>query len=515
MDQVRTALAWLKKHHFWVLTGLAVLIALGCWWSAANKMSAKYEADQKTIKGGFDIVGAVKSASFHPNDTINNHEIDEIKKVSGGVAKLWQVLYDKQRENVLQWPTALNKAFRDAVEKMQFAEDIPRDLRDNYQNYIELHFPELPKQISARPIEGNEAGGPGGPGGEFRRTYVPESPGGANAGPDDNDYICEWLDQAVIRDELNFPQRPSSLRIWVTQEDLWVYHTLLDVIAKTNQAAGATRMSNAAVKTIYSLEVGSRAAPYSRKSGRLLVPPAVAGATDAGPGGMPGPGGPGGPPGGGPMGERPGMGPPGGGPMGERGMSGQGMGPGALGNGPMTPAMEQNFLLSGRYLDDKGQPIVLGGGGGAEAGTPAAPATAGDASAAGGTPSVDMNQFGTGFKRLPIRMVLQMDARWLPQLITTCANEPLRVEVQEVRINPPDGGSVGGIGGPAGFGGGGGPGMGGQPGANVFQEHAGILTFPAQPHIKNVVIQGIIYIFNKPNLNILAPPAEPTAATGN
>ena len=52
MDQVRTALAWLKKHHFWVLTGLVVLIALGCWWSAAKKMSTKYEADQKTIKGG-------------------------------------------------------------------------------------------------------------------------------------------------------------------------------------------------------------------------------------------------------------------------------------------------------------------------------------------------------------------------------------------------------------------------------------------------------------------------------
>jgi hypothetical protein len=499
MDQVRTALAWLKKHHFWVLSGLVVLIALGCWWSAAKKMSAKYEADQKTIKGGFDTVQAVKSAAFHANQTINDHEIGEIKKLSDGVTKLWQVLYDKQRENVLQWPTALNKAFRDAVEKMQFNEEIPTELRNHYQNYIERHFPELPKQIGARPLEGNEAGAPGG--GEFaRRSYVPESPGGAAAGPDDNDYICEWVDQAVIRDELNFPQRPSSLRIWVTQEDLWVYHTLLDVIAKTNQAAGATRMSNAAVKVVYSLEVGSRAAPYSRKSGRLLIPPAVPGAADAGPGG-PGPGG--GPPAGGPMGERSG-GPPGmGGPseMMSRG--------GGLSNGQMTPAQEQAFLLSGRYLDDKGQPIAFGGGaGGGDASAPAPPA---DASAGGGGPAL-MNQFGTGFKRLPIRMVLQMDARWLPQLITTCANEPLRVEVQEVRINPPDGGSVGGAGGPVGFSGG--PSMGGQAGANVFQEHTGILTFPAQPHIKNVVIQGIIYIFNKPDLNILAPPAEQTAATG-
>jgi hypothetical protein len=184
-------------------------------------------------------------------------------------------------------------------------------------------------------------------------------------------------------------------------------------------------------------------------------------------------------------------------------------GPG--GNSQMTPAQEQAFLLSERYLDDKGQPIPFGAaGGGTDAtgpGTPAAPPDAGASPS-----SVDMNQFGTGFKRLPIRMALQMDARWLPQLITTCANEPLRVEVQEVRINPPDIGSMEGGGGGRG-GGFGGP-MGGGSLANLFPEHNGIQSFPAQPHVKNIVIQGIIYIFNKPNLNILAPPAEQTAAAG-
>jgi hypothetical protein len=502
MDQVRTALAWLKRYHFWVLTCLVVLIAFGCWWSAANKMSAKYAADQKTIADGFNQVSQVRSASFHPNDVINNHQIEEIKKLSASVAKLWQSLYDKQRENVLQWPTTLNKSFRDAVEKMQFNEEIPRDLRDNYQNYIEKHFPELPKQIAARPIEANETGGPGGES-TRGRAYTPELTPGATGVPEDNDYICEWLDQSVIRDELNFPQRPSSLRIWVTQEDLWVYHTLLDVIAKTNQAASATRMSNAAVKTVYSLEVGSRAAQYSRKPGRLAVPPAAAAA--AGPegpgmeraGGMPTRGGPetrGGPPGG------PGM--PGGGM--DRFSGGQG------GNTQMSPAQEQAFLLSDRYLDDKGQPIPFGAaGGGADASPAGSPAAPPDASAS--PSSVDMNQFGTGFKRLPIRMALQMDARWLPQLITTCANEPLRVEVQEIRINPPDIGSMEGGGRSGGFGGG--P-MGGGNLTNLFPEHNGIQSFPAQPHVKNIVIQGIIYIFNKPNLNILAPPTEQTAAGG-
>jgi hypothetical protein len=184
----------------------------------------------------------------------------------------------------------------------------------------------------------------------------------------------------------------------------------------------------------------------------------------------------------------------------------RGGGPG--GNAQMTPAQEQAFLLSGRYLDDKGQPIDFGAAGAGADTTGGAPPAAPDAGAS--PSSVDMNLFGTGFKRLPIRMALQMDARWLPQLITTCANEPLRVEVQELRINPPDiasmegGGRSGGFGGP----------MGGGNLANLFPEHNGIQSFPAQPHVKNIVIQGIIYIFNKPNLNILAPPAEQTAAAG-
>jgi hypothetical protein len=491
MDQVRTALAWLKRYHFWVLTVLVVLIALGCWWSASNKMSAKYAADQSTIAAAFGQVDQVHKASFHANDSINNHQIEEIKKLSDSVAKLWQTLYDKQRENVLKWPTALNQTFRDTVEKMQFNEEIPSELRNHYQNYIERHYPELPKQISARPLEASDTGGPGG------RLSVPEAMPNATGMPDDNDYVCEWLDQGVIRDELNFPQRPTSLRIWITQEDLWVYHTLLDVIAKTNQAAGATRMSNAAVKVVYSLDVGSRAAQYSRKPGRLAVPPASAGAAgpEAGPPGMGPPGA--GRPGAGPEGGPPPPGGPGG-PMGERMGS-----PGA--GGQMTAEQEKGFLLSSRYLNEKGEPIPAGGGGGDAAPPPATPPDAGG----GGAPSVDMNQFGTGFRRLPIRMALQMDARRLPELLTICANEPLRIEVQEVRINPPDIGGEGmGMGRPGGFGGGAGS-M-----ANLFPEHTGIQSFSAQPHVKNVVIQGIIYIFNKPNLNILAPPAEQTATAG-
>lgn len=499
MDQVRAALGWLKRQHFWVLSVVVVLIALGCWMNGKNKLSAAFNANKQAIEGGWGQLKGVQSASFHPNQTIIDRQTAENKTQADSVKALWQQLYDRQRAHVLTWPEQLSKSFRDAVEKMKFNDEIPVELRNNYQNYIERHFPELPKQIGARPVDPNATGGAGAPGG-YTRT-MEGNPGMAGV-PEDDDYICQWMenDQIVIRDELNFPQRPSSLRIWITQEDLWVYHTLLDVIAKTNQAAGASRKANAAVKTVYSIEVGPRAAQYSRSPGRLMVPPQVAAAV---------PGAEGGPPGAGPGPEGAPAGVPGGRPM---MLSPEGRGGGLGGNMPMSPAQEQAALLSGRYLDEKGQPIPFGSVGATEGGGPAQEAPAAVDPNAPAAP-VDFDQFGKAYKRLPVRLVMEMDLRWLQALVANCANEPLRVEVQEVRVNVPDAmaaGMPGGGGGYTGRGGMGGPGGNASP----FPDRTGLQTFLARPNVATVVVQGTIFIFNKPNLNILGAPAEqPVAAT--
>jgi hypothetical protein len=495
MDQLRTALGWLKRQHFWVLSGLAALIALGCWWSGTGSFSKQFNTNQSTIKAEFDNLQSVKSASFHPNEAINERQATETKTQTAGVTKLWDLLYERQRENVLKWPAQLSKAFRDAVEKMQFGDEIETELRNNYQNYIEQHFPELPKQIGARELLPNETGGVGG---EGRGRMMFSEAGGIDPALDDDNYICEWVDQDVIRKDLDFPQRPRALRIWKTQEDLWVYHTLLNVIAKTNQAAGATRKSNAAVKVVFSLEVGQRAAFSSRTPGRLLVQPAMAAPAAPGMEGAEGPA----PPGGGPEAAARGM--PG------RGMMMESRGGGEFGTGGvMSEADEQRFLMSDRYLDEKGLPIPVGGGA-AAGGEAAAPDQTAVADPNAVAPPLDMAQFGVCFKRLPVRMVLEMDTRWLPQLMTNCANEPLRVEVQEVRINTSDiaglvagGAAAGGMfrgGGERGF-------SGGAAGANLFPDRTGIQLFPQQPNVVTVAVQGIIYIYNKPNPALLQSPA--------
>jgi hypothetical protein len=171
----------------------------------------------------------------------------------------------------------------------------------------------------------------------------------------------------------------------------------------------------------------------------------------------------------------------------------------------MTPEQEKSSLLSLRYLGPDGKPIPFGGGGAAPGGE-ATPAPAPDSGAAAGAP-LDLTMFGQEYKRLPVRMALKMDQRWLPRLIAECASEPLQIEVQEVRVNPPEGINSGAAGGP----GGGYSGPGGPGGGSVFPEEQPIQPFPTQPEIVNVIIQGTIFIFNKPNPAILQAPGDQPA----
>jgi hypothetical protein len=183
------------------------------------------------------------------------------------------------------------------------------------------------------------------------------------------------------------------------------------------------------------------------------------------------------------------------------------------------------MLMAGRYLDEQGQPI---GGGAAEVAADGTEAPA----AAGPDPN-------SPFKRLPIRMRLQMNQRWLTHLISECASQPLQIEVTEVRINTPDlsgledggvgmsGGFRGGMGGmrmfdERGMGGRGGGGLGGfgrgggaggtLGGSGLTPRTPGELTpFKLNPSLVNIEILGIIYIFNKPNSSALQQPEQMAA----
>lgn len=252
----------------------------------------------------------------------------------------------------------------------------------------------------------------------------------------------------------------------MTQEDLWVYETLLHVIADTNKARGATRPDNTAVRVIVSLEVGRAASPKS--TGTVYIPVQSEGGDLGGRGGEYGElggygGGEFGGYGGGEFGGRGGeygggeFGGYGGGEFGGRG--GEYGGRGGEGGGG------DEALLANRYLDSEGNP------------DPGTGDTVGSAE----------------FRQLPIRMNLMMDERWIPRILIECANAALPVEVKQLRINPDKAG--GNFGGRA---------TGGRG--------SRIRGLSDDANLADVEIRGVVYIYNPPATEQLTIPGDDEAA---
>jgi hypothetical protein len=474
MDKVRAFMkaAWIQR--FWILSVVGTLAAVVCWMMASGELQRQFAANKTAIDAQFSNMDAISKKTVHGNPDVNRREREEAKKIADSVKKLWQSLFDAQREEVLKWPDVLGADFVSYVENAKFDSNIKPLFRDRYQNYIKNRFDGLVEIIDAKkmPVDGATAFG-GGPG--FGREGGGRMEGGMAEdvllGPDgmpiEEDYLVQWVDQANLRQQLEFTGVPTSRQIWVTQEDLWAYETLLRVIASTNKERGATRPDNTAIRVIQSLEVGAPAAMAMAQESMILMP---ADAMAAG-------------------GEVP-MGSEGGGYGREGGIAGEGVDMDAM-------------LLQNRYIDAEGKPI---------------------ADAATG--------MGTEFRRLPIRMVLMMDERWLPKVLVECANSPLPIEVQRLRINReksgvdkenqafdlgPSAGAAPGMGG-RGYEGGGrgmemgrGGGYGGMPMGGRGYEGGGMgMTLnPADTaNLATIEIQGLVYIYMPPDPTILTVPGD-------
>ncbi|MCC6493025.1 MAG: hypothetical protein IT424_08385 [Pirellulales bacterium] len=480
MDKVRAFLRVIWQQRFWVLSVVGVLAAVICWTMAAGKLDAQFTANTATIKGKFNEIQAIQNKPVHGNEAVNAEERKQADLIAASVRNLWQSLYKSQRDSVLKWPEELGKDFLDYIDKLKFDASIEPRWRDRYLNYIKTQFDALIEVVDAQKMRDDMAAA--GPGGEGRggEGYMPPMGSGDPNMPPMEDFTVLWADQAKVRQKLTFPSTPTARQIWVTQEDLWVYRTLLNVIKNTNAEKNATRIDNAPIKVIQSLEVGPEAAVAMAIESPILLP---ASAADAGGGmGMEGAAGAEGAPGG--YGGREG---------GYGGYGGYGEG-GAMAEGGVDAA-----LLINRYVDAEGKPITDG---------TAAP---------------------TGeYRRLPVRMVLMMDQRWVPTVLVGCANAALPIEVQRLKINPEKSGvdkmgqafelpgAASSAGGPGGGGYGRGEYGGGMPRSMGGGYRGGYgegmsLSTVDQAQLGNVAtveIQGLVYIYNAPDDAVLSVPGE-------
>jgi hypothetical protein len=234
MDQVKAYLAIVRKHHFWLLSAIVLIVGVLSWWKSSTALSAAYDSQKATIETKFRDATSVTQISEHPNQTFIDGVTKIHDRVKHDVYDAWQSMYEAQ-SRVLVWPKLSNEFDRFIAGKPRLS-DIPQNLRETYKNFASEHLQRLYKIITVMEEEEvkNAAGEP-----EKRLTGIVSWPTEA---------------RAKLARQFEWAETPTPKAIWYAQEDFWVYQNLMEIIAKTN--AGATDNSNATIKSIIEIAIG-------------------------------------------------------------------------------------------------------------------------------------------------------------------------------------------------------------------------------------------------------------------
>lgn len=257
MEQFQNVLEVIKKHHFWILACLVLVMSLGIYTLATGKVKKEFQKRKTKITSAYNGAQSVTRNPEQPNqEKIGNWEkiLDQQRKK---VLRAWKNLYQKQ-EKEKRWPEGLGKGYLKMIKKgIGPKDEIPKRYRELYRNLIKRELPKMFKRVN------------------YRRPDESMRPTPSEPQAQVNDIgVVVWPEAdrtKIISEKFNFPRRPSSFRVRLAQENYWVYQALLDIIKATN--GDAKTQSSAAVKTIDLLEIGKDAAAsiQSSKGPNLLT----------------------------------------------------------------------------------------------------------------------------------------------------------------------------------------------------------------------------------------------------
>lgn len=477
MDKVISILALLKKHLFWFISGATIIVILVCWWMSTASLAKSFQLQQAEIKKKIGEVESIVGDTQHPTPEYIKAVNDKNQKLKEGVLAVWMTLYNEQKEKN-PWPAVLGENFINEVTmKLGPTDTIPYNLRERYQNVIKDYFPILYDSIKLRrPADEVEGGARSGENAAVaprtgRTNRIGQAPGGRRGPVDTSDLVgvVDWdvLDRDRLENNFDWKTRPDSDLIRLRQEDLWVYNTLLRVISETNSEMVIQKDKNgnnvkdkkgnnvtevvyikehaqASIKRIEWIEIGADAIKAWSEADQSVFRAKIQEAAPAG-----------------------------------RGEALPDARTAAAGR-DTAGQNPKELLLKDRYVDDKGTPLD------AEAKHPYAE-----------------------FKMMPISMKLDMDQRKISKLLVECANSPMPIEVRRVRIRPGEGGilDAGAMDTPGPTKTGRGETLRRSVGARAPVRAAaggrGSEESELGPYDISVEVQGIIYIYNPPDLSTL------------
>lgn len=247
MDQVKAILSQLQKHHFWLLSVIAMIAAFVGWFMATRSLSAAYEANKGTVNGKFNALQGILSTDKPPNAAWGDGIGKLTTKEKEAVRIAWEKVYNEQKQH-LEWPPELGDKFLNFVKNNPPEALIPKDLCALYQDrIIKSEFPRLLAIIEARP-HNVKAPLPDG-----RAKPGEQAPPAAKV--EEAKVVWDSGSQQEAEKMLNFQTVPSSAEVRQAQEDIWVYKAVLNVIRNMNKDTYVGR-----VRRIQDISIGQKAA---------------------------------------------------------------------------------------------------------------------------------------------------------------------------------------------------------------------------------------------------------------
>jgi len=295
MEKLRPILATLKKHHFWVLCGLIVVVApLSCM-KAGSDLKHRYDNRTRQLDGHFTAVkNAIEvrdesgKAAPHPNEGVSK-AIRRQSRASPGesVQSMGAALQRAEAETFAaagelvggeksQKAKDFAKEFEgkwvklDVLaekvaklpkgERLPSSEEIEENLREWYQTRSRATSSNSSGRSISIPKKRDSKDGPTAgfavdlPGGKPAQTTRPRKAKrrGWSSGPAQ----ANW--RSASRSD-GPTGRPLTLEIRVAQEDVWVYESLLRIVQNLNEGVTPVDREKAVVWEIRGMDIGKDA----------------------------------------------------------------------------------------------------------------------------------------------------------------------------------------------------------------------------------------------------------------
>lgn len=423
-NSARPFVAMLVKHHFWLLALVMPLVLLPLLLLARGQLTAQIEAVREQIKGHITALQNVRRIPQHPNTSWANDIDTSTMRVKRETFAEWRKFWDSQ-QSLRVWPESLGPDFVKATESLKPDGKLSPRLLERYQNNVRSLVRELPAQLGVEnAMQDLNAEGQSEPSSRPQQPVRPEMmrPGMGPPGvglpgvglpgmvPEAPTYFATWNpeNQQRIYKSFVWEKKPSTAKVLLAQEELWVYRLICGAVAEINKPA--TGPHNTAISSIDELYVGYPAAednPGGTNGGRVIrvVAKESPDAMMMPPPDMMAPGSPGAPAGRPPNPRFEGIQRGGGG--------GMPMGP-EEGAAPVDPDEQ---LRNWVYVDFAGKPL-----------------SATDLAAAVDSQMVHL---------MPFVLRVVIDQRQIDALLVALASAAIPVDVRQVRINAPTSGPAG------------------------------------------------------------------------